>query len=57
MMKKIVLGLGAVLIFFVLWSVYGLFIAEPVSPMLRYLIIRAVWKSMFRIASPLKRAD
>jgi hypothetical protein len=32
MLKKILIGVGAVFLLFVLWSLYGLFIAEPVSP-------------------------
>lgn len=32
MLKKILVGLGVVILLFVLWSVYGLFIAEPASP-------------------------
>jgi len=32
MLKKILIGLGIVVILFVLWSVYGLFIATPASP-------------------------
>lgn len=32
MKKKILLGIGVVVIAFILWSVYGLFIATPVSP-------------------------
>ncbi|MFZ1809002.1 MAG: DUF2911 domain-containing protein [Cyclobacteriaceae bacterium] len=33
MKKKIFLGIGAVIIVFVGWSLYGLFIAEPASPL------------------------
>lgn len=33
MKKKIFLGIGAVLIIFVGWSLYGLFIAAPASPL------------------------
>ena len=32
MLKKILIGLGVVVLIFVLWSVYGLFIAAPASP-------------------------
>lgn len=32
MLKKILIGIGVVFLLFVLWVVYGLFIAEPVSP-------------------------
>ncbi|MDA0195554.1 MAG: DUF2911 domain-containing protein [Bacteroidetes bacterium] len=32
MLKKILIGLGVVVLIFVLWSVYGLFIATPASP-------------------------
>ncbi|MFT6866928.1 MAG: hypothetical protein ACJA08_001766 [Cyclobacteriaceae bacterium] len=32
MLKKILLGIGVVFILFVLWSLYGLFIAKPASP-------------------------
>ena len=32
MLKKILLGIGVLIIIFVLWSVYGLFIATPASP-------------------------
>ena len=32
MLKKILLGIGALVLLFVLWAVYGLFIAEPKSP-------------------------
>ncbi|MDH3708767.1 MAG: DUF2911 domain-containing protein [Cyclobacteriaceae bacterium] len=32
MLKKILFGLGALLLLFILWVVYGLFIAEPASP-------------------------
>ncbi len=32
MLKKILLGIGVLFILFVLWAVYGLFIAEPASP-------------------------
>jgi len=32
MKKKILIGLGVVFLLFVLWVVYGLFIATPVSP-------------------------
>ena len=32
MKKKILIGLGAVLLLFILWSIYGLFFATPVSP-------------------------
>ncbi len=31
-MKKILIGIGAVVLLFILWVVYGLFIAAPVSP-------------------------
>ncbi|WKV11435.1 DUF2911 domain-containing protein [Marivirga harenae] len=30
--KKILIGVGIVILLFILWVVYGLFIAEPVSP-------------------------
>lgn len=33
MKKKIFLAIGAVIIIFVCWSIYGLFIAEPASPL------------------------
>lgn len=32
MLKKILIGLGVLILLFVLWVVYGLFIAEPASP-------------------------
>ncbi|SMG13663.1 Protein of unknown function [Marivirga sericea] len=32
MKKKILIGLGALLLLFIIWSVYGLFFATPVSP-------------------------
>ena len=32
MVKKILIGIGVVFILFVLWSLYGLFIAKPASP-------------------------
>ncbi|MFK7951807.1 MAG: DUF2911 domain-containing protein [Ekhidna sp.] len=32
MLKKILMGLGVVILLFILWVVYGLFIAEPASP-------------------------
>ncbi len=32
MKKKILIGVGVVFLLFVIWSVYGLFIATPVSP-------------------------
>ena len=32
MKKKILLGIGGLVLLFVLWSVYGLFIATPASP-------------------------
>ena len=33
MKKKILIGVGVVFLLFVLWSVYGLFFAPPVSPL------------------------
>lgn len=32
MLKKILWGIGALVLIFILWSLYGLFIAEPASP-------------------------
>lgn len=32
MLKKILIGIGVVFVLFVLWVIYGLFIATPVSP-------------------------
>ncbi|MEM8896395.1 MAG: DUF2911 domain-containing protein [Bacteroidota bacterium] len=32
MLKRVLLGLGAVLLIFIIWVVYGLFFAEPASP-------------------------
>lgn len=32
MLKKVLLGLGAILLIFIIWVVYGLFIATPASP-------------------------
>lgn len=32
MLKKILIGLGVLVLAFILWVVYGLFIADPVSP-------------------------
>lgn len=32
MLKKVLLGLGAVLLIFIVWVVYGLFFATPASP-------------------------
>lgn len=32
MLKKILIGVGVVFILLILWAVYGLFIAKPVSP-------------------------
>ncbi len=32
MVKKILIGIGVVFVLFVLWVIYGLFIATPVSP-------------------------
>jgi hypothetical protein len=33
MLKKILIGLGVIILLFVIWVVYGLFIAEPASPL------------------------
>lgn len=32
MLKKILIGIGVAILLFVLWSIYGLFIATPASP-------------------------
>jgi hypothetical protein len=32
MLKKVLLGLGAILLLFIIWVVYGLFFATPASP-------------------------
>ena len=55
MLKKILFGLGAVLLLFILYVVYALFIAEPASPPDTAEYSNRDWKLAFDYSRPYKK--